>query len=75
MQIKELPCHRHPAGMQRMQFMDVMVMTTMATVCALSSPEAGEEKGGEVVVELWEPRGEDMVLHHGAPSTVIVSGG
>ena len=37
---------RHPAGTQRMRFMDVMVTITMDTVCALRSLEVDEEVEG-----------------------------
>lgn len=64
-------------GMLKMLFMGVMDMTTMATVCVLSSLEVEEEV--EVVVVVleegeeeegeWDPQGEGMVPHPDARRT------
>lgn len=48
--------------------MGVMVMTTMATACALSFPEVE----GEVAVEEWDPQGPDMAPPLGALKTELL---
>lgn len=57
--------------MLRMLYTGVMVMTTMATACVLSSPEVEEEE--EAAVEEAErredPRGGGMAPHPDARST------
>lgn len=52
--------------------MGVMVMTTMATAYALSFLEVEGEVAVAVVVEEWDPQGQDMVPPLGALKTELL---